>query len=111
MHADLECVGELDCAEALVERVVQRRPEVVVLDLTMLGACPLGRSVPWPSVFPTCRVIAQSGHNDPETREEARRAGAWELVGKGDLRDLLVVIRRAERSGRSARPASFPRLF
>ncbi len=108
MHADLECVGELDCAEGLVEEVVQRRPDVVVLDLTMPGACPLGTIRALAARVPSCRVIAHSGYDDPNTREEARRAGAWELVGKRDPADLLVVIRRAAQSAPFARPASSP---
>ena len=111
MHADLECVGELDCAEGLVEEVVQRRPDVVVLDLTMPGSCPLGTIRALAARVPSCRVIAHSGYDDPNTREEARRAGAWELVGKRDPADLLVVIRRAAQSAPSARPASALPLF
>jgi len=110
MHPDLECVGELNCADGLVEEVVRRCAEVVVLDLTMPGDCPMGAIRALAARFPSCRVIAHSGYTDPATREEARRAGAWELVGKGDPRDLLVVIRRAAQSAPSARTAPFPSL-
>ncbi len=84
-HSNLGCVGELDCADGLVEEVVQRRPGVVVLGLTMPGDCSLGAIRALAALVTSRRVIAHSGFTDPATRKEVRRAGAWKLVGKGEL--------------------------
>ena len=47
-------------------------------------------------VHPDCRIIVFSGHDDPTTRDNAARAGAWTLVSKHDAPMTLIhEIRRA----------------
>jgi len=68
----------------------------VVLDLTMPGPDPVEAIRVLAERAPSCRVIAFSGYDDPETKDEVCRAGAWGLVSKhGEPRDLLRAIRLA----------------
>jgi DNA-binding NarL/FixJ family response regulator len=95
-QSDLEDAGVLSSAEGLVEEAVRRRTDIVVLDLTMPGPPPLAAVRELVSRIPSCRVIAYSGYDDPETREEAASAGACELVSKhGEPGEILSAIRRA----------------
>lgn len=106
---DLEDAGALDSAEGIVDEVVRRRADVVVLDLTMPGPPPLGAIRAIADHVPSCRVIAYSGYDDPGTREAARRAGAWELVSKhGEPGDIIAAIRRAGIEGRADGAARAP---
>jgi len=92
---DLEDAGAMGSAEGIVEEVIRRRVDIVILDLTMPGPDPLGAISALADGAPLCRVIAFSGHDDPETREAARIAGAWELVSKhGEPNDVMQAIRR-----------------
>ncbi|MEX2219648.1 MAG: response regulator transcription factor [Phycisphaerales bacterium] len=97
---DLEDAGALQSADGLVDEVVRRRADVVVLDLSMPGPEPLEAIRALTVSAPLCRVIAYSGHDDPETKEAVRGAGASELVSKnGEPGDIIRAIRRAVNAG------------
>jgi DNA-binding NarL/FixJ family response regulator len=105
---DLESVGELTSAGALVEEVLKRHADVAVIDLTMPGTPPLDAIRDLSDRVPTCRVIAFSGYDDAATVDEALGAGAYELVSKhGSPSDILHAIRRvcgAVERGAPSRP-------
>src|SRR5688572_8706926 len=67
---DMESVGALGSAEGIVDEVIRRGAEIVVLDLTMPGPPALGAIGALAASAPSCRVIAFSGYDDPETRGE-----------------------------------------
>jgi DNA-binding NarL/FixJ family response regulator len=101
---DLKSVGVLLSAAGLVKEVQSRRADVVVLDLTIPGCDTLAAIRDVAERVPRCRVIAYSGHDDPDTCDEVRRAGGWGLVSKGrEMSAILAAIRRAAESGRSDR--------
>jgi DNA-binding NarL/FixJ family response regulator len=93
---DMECVGTMESTVGLEEAIGRSGAEVAVVDLVAKGRDSMeaiGASV---DVHPDCRVIVFSGHDDPATREEAARAGAWSLVSKHDEpMSLIREIRRA----------------
>jgi DNA-binding NarL/FixJ family response regulator len=92
---DMESVGTLDSAEGLVNECIQRRPDILVLDLTMPGPDPLGAIRALTARLPSCRVIAYSGHDDQQTSDQVFGAGAWELVSKnGEPDGIITAIRR-----------------
>ncbi len=93
---DLDDAGALDSVDGLVAEVERRGATIVVIDLSIPGGEPLKAIRELTARAPSCRIIAYSGYDDPETREAARRAGAWELVSKAiDPREVVRVIRRA----------------
>jgi len=105
---DLEDAGVLDRAEGLVDEVIGRRADVVVLDLTMPGFDPVVVIRALAVRLPSCRVIAFSGYDDPDTKDEVRCAGAWGLVSKhGESADIIRAIRLAgaESTPQATRPA------
>ena len=101
---DLESVGTLCSTRGIVDEAIKRAADVVVLDLTMPS--PEADLDPMDAIrelarrAPACRVIAFSGHDDAETRDEVHRAGAWGLVSKhGEPREIIEVVRRVGRNG------------
>jgi DNA-binding NarL/FixJ family response regulator len=91
----LEDIGALPTADGLLEEVERRRPDVVLMDLTMPGTPPIEAVAQVALRAPWCRVIIYSGHTDDETIESALRAGARAFTPKGDdPLHVLSVIRR-----------------
>jgi two-component system, NarL family, response regulator DesR len=95
LQPDLEDVGALESADGLLDEVARRRPDVVLMDLTMPGEPPLEVLAQIVQQAPWCRVVVYSGHTDDETVDSAFRAGASAFARKGtDPMQVLAVIRR-----------------
>jgi DNA-binding NarL/FixJ family response regulator len=94
---DFECAGTLQDADTLVELVQERRPDLVLLDLSMPGRSPLEAAKEIAERFPATRVVFLSGYDDPETVRSLLDAGAWGLVSKhGTPPDVLSALRRVQ---------------
>ncbi len=94
-EADMECVGLLSCADGLIEKVLQVRADVVLMDLTMPGKDPLMAIRELTVAAPWCRVLGFSGYDDPARVESLVEAGAWGLVSKdSDPKRVTAAIRR-----------------
>jgi DNA-binding NarL/FixJ family response regulator len=95
---DLECVGTLPDADKLVEVVLERRPNLVLLDLSMPGRSPLEVVRELAERCPDTRVVFLSGYDDPDTVRSVLDAGAWGLASKhGTPPDVLSMLRRVHR--------------
>jgi len=91
---DLESLGYLLSADSLVEEVSARKPDVVVLDLTMPGKDPLEALSEVSEKFSEVKVITFSGYSDPKTVSRSIEAGAVCHVSKdSDLDEMLKTIR------------------
>lgn len=91
---DMECAGRLSSADALAGVLAERRPDVVLMDLTMPGRDPLDAMADASARFPESRFIVLSGYDDPRRVDEAVDRGAWGFVSKhGDMEKLLGAIR------------------
>jgi DNA-binding NarL/FixJ family response regulator len=94
---DFECVGTLEDADTLVDLVQERRPDLVLLDLSMPGRSPIEAAQEIAERFPSTRVVFLSGYDDPETVRAVLDAGAWGLVSKhGTPPDVLAALRRVQ---------------
>jgi DNA-binding NarL/FixJ family response regulator len=93
---DLECVDARESTVGLEAAIEQHLADVAVIDLVGPGRDALEAIRSTAAMHPRCRLIAFSGHDDTQTRDEAARAGAWSLVSKHDHPTrLLEEIRRA----------------
>jgi DNA-binding NtrC family response regulator len=82
--------------EEAVERVAQREPDVVLLDLRLPGMGGLETLKAIALQAPRTDVIMLTGHGSIDTAMEAVRAGAFDYVAKPcPLDELEVRIRRA----------------
>jgi len=95
---DLEFVGWLPTAEALLAKIKETRPHVVLLDLEMPGPDPFEAMEDVRRRFPDLKVLVLSAHVRDHYFESAVAAGAWGYLSKGDKPEFLVeAIRKAAR--------------
>jgi DNA-binding NarL/FixJ family response regulator len=95
LQPDMEPVGVLHRADGLVAEAAQRRPDIVLLDLTMEGQDPIAALAEMTDRDDHVRVIVFSGVSDERLIEEAMNAGAWGYVDKAqDPGRVLDAIRR-----------------
>jgi two-component system response regulator NreC len=87
---DCEVIDEAIDGIDAIEKAIQEKPDVVVLDISMprmdgLEACRIIRKN-----MPACEVLIVSQHDSKEVQDCARKAGAGGYVTKSELRrDLL----------------------
>lgn len=91
---DMVCTGALGSADKLLDTIVEIKPDVVLLDLTMPGRKPLDTVAEASQRAPDSRIIVLSGYDDPATMDRAMDQGAWGFVSKhGNMSDILRSIR------------------
>lgn len=102
----LTLVGTVRGADDLMREVETRRPDVMVVDLTMPGASPLKAVRDVTSAHPEVRAVVYSGYDDATVRIEAFNAGASAFVSKHDeLAELFETVRRVARDRNVAPPS------
>lgn len=95
-EADLDCVGCLPSADRLVEEVVSRAPDVVLLDASMRGRNAFLAMTELAVALPQVKTIIYSAYDDDEFIRRASDAGAWACVSKNDPVDVLLrAVRQA----------------
>ncbi|SHN59835.1 Response regulator receiver domain-containing protein [Geodermatophilus obscurus] len=98
---DLTVVGECEDGSQAVEAVARLRPDVVFMDVSMVGMDGLAATAALRAARPEARVIVLTGEV-PEVRLEAAVAGAHALVPKGTrLGPLLRCLRTVAVGGTS----------
>src|SRR2546425_9656099 len=93
---DLEIVGEARSGPELLGLIERRRPEVVLLDLSMPGldgmACLEAISQSWPEI----KTVVLSAHDDRPSIDAALLAGATAYIVKSvSPVDIVSVLRQA----------------
>jgi DNA-binding NarL/FixJ family response regulator len=98
---DLTVVGECEDGSQAVEAVARLRPDVVFMDVSMVGMDGLAATAALRAARPEARVIVLTGEG-PEVSLEAAVAGAHALVPKGTrLGPLLRCLRTVAVGGTS----------
>lgn len=91
---DMEGVGSVATADAMLSEISGRRPDVVLVDLTMPGRDPLDAVQEAAAKFDQVRCIVLSGHSNPRHVDMAADAGAWGYLCKGGpAPEILAAIR------------------
>ena len=94
-EADIELVGEAADGETTIEMAHRLHPDVVLMDVSMprVGGIEATRQIT--RQLPQTRVIALSMHQDSETEDAMRAAGAAAYVLKdAPSNELLAAVRR-----------------
>jgi DNA-binding NarL/FixJ family response regulator len=99
----LECVGCLESADDLMEKVENGdlRPDVVILDATMPGEDPMTAMATLAVASPSIRTILYSAQEDRAIIRRARESGAWAYVSKDDEPRVLLRAVREVAAGRA----------
>jgi CheY-like chemotaxis protein len=85
-------ITEASSGEEAVELYAAVKPDWVVMDLRMPGLGGLRATECIRNLNPQARVIVISQFDEPEFREQARRAGAVEFVNKEEVSRLAEII-------------------
>jgi two-component system response regulator DesR len=99
-----DVVGHVYDGAALLDAVMQHRPDIVVLDVRMPGAHGLDacRRIKWS--VPDVDVIVFTAADDPDLRASAFQAGASAFVLKSRVAtDLVTAVQRARSVSSSAK--------
>ncbi len=94
----LELVGEAEDAGGAVELAKRRRPDVVLLDVSMPGGGGARAAVQIREALPDVRIVAISADDSHGNQYDMMRAGAVGFISKGAPDDeILRVIRSSAR--------------
>ncbi len=97
-EAGFELVGEAEDAGAAVELALRRRPDVVLLDVSMPGGGGARAAVQIREALPDVRIVAISADDSHGNQYDMMRAGAVGFITKGAPDDeILRVIRSSAR--------------
>jgi DNA-binding NarL/FixJ family response regulator len=84
IEPDIECVGRLSSAESLVHEAIERRPDIVLLDIEMPGIDAFEAMAQLRRECPAVRVIILSAFVRDRYIDLAYRGGAWGYLTKND---------------------------
>lgn len=93
-NADIEIVGEADSSEAMFELFEIKKPEVVLIDITMPGGDGLSAIKESKKKYPSIRFIVLTMHADGQYVVKAVRSGAFGyLLKNADQLELSTAVR------------------
>ncbi len=96
MQPDMEVVGEASTGEEAVKLALTCRPDVVLMDVALPGMDGLEATRQILALYPACRVLILTVHQQTQYLLAALKAGASGYVVKSDLdTELLSAIRAA----------------
>jgi DNA-binding NarL/FixJ family response regulator len=110
-QADMEVVGEADDGRVAIERAVELRPDVVVMDITMKGMGGLEATREITRRLPHTKVLVLTMHENEEYLRQLLEAGATGYVLKQAVDTELAVAIRAVQRGEVFLYSSFSRVL
>lgn len=110
-QADMEVVGEANDGGEAVQRVLQLRPDVVVMDVSMDQVNGYEATLKIKEFLPQVKILALTRHDDSSYAQQLLRAGASGYALKqSDSRELLRAIRIIAEGGTYLAPTIAGRL-
>ena len=100
----LELVARCADGEATLAAIRDRTPDVAILDVTMPGRNGPDVAAAVRGAGLSTRILFVTGHDDPETLDRCRAAGAQGFVSKAETNDKIRGAIRAVAAGREAFP-------
>lgn len=101
---DMELVGTLHRADGLGAAIAEKRPSIVLLDVSMPGRAPLEVLAEVSANYPDTRVIVCSGYEDADIVSKAIEAGAWGYISKDSTAEEILNAIREVSAGRFVMP-------
>lgn len=110
-QADMEVVGEADDGQVAIDRAVNLRPDVVVMDITMKGMGGLEATREIVKHLPDIKILILTMHENEEYLRQMLEAGATGYVLKQAVDTELAVAIRAVHRGEIFLYSSFSRVL
>ena len=105
-QADMEMIGEAEDGEMAVKVVTEKKPEVVLMDISMPRLNGKQATEQLKRVLPHLKILALTRHTDTSYLQQLLRAGVDGYVLKqSDADELLRAIRSVVKSGKYLDPA------
>ncbi len=99
-HPDFEVVGEASTADEAVIKTLDRRPDVVVMDIRLPGGSGIGACEQIVAQAPECKVVMLTSYAEDEMLFNAIRVGAsgyvLKQIGGAELIRVIETIGRGE---------------
>jgi two-component system response regulator NreC len=89
-ESGMEVVGEADDEHSAVSRTVEKRPDVVLMDISMPDSGGIEATRRIKQLVPEARVLIMTVHEDKGLMQEAIRAGAMGYILKRAIKSELV---------------------
>jgi two-component system response regulator DesR len=106
LEADIEVVAQVARGDAIVDRALETRPDVALLDIELPGRSGLDAAADLREQCPDCRVLILTTFGRPGYLRRAMEAGAAGfLVKDGPVEDLAEAVRRVLRGETVIDPA------
>jgi DNA-binding NarL/FixJ family response regulator len=103
LEPDIDVVAEADNGTAALEAACEFVPDVVLMDIEMPSMDGITATSRIAECAPACMVVMLSLHDDVDTRERAKAAGAISFVAKHEIDHALTdAIRAAAQQHRAA---------
>jgi DNA-binding NarL/FixJ family response regulator len=95
-EANWEICGEAENGRAAIDRVLELKPDVVILDLSMPVMNGLEAARQIKAIAPLTHILMLTLHTHPQLLDEARKVGIADVVSKAGSAgpDLLHAVRR-----------------
>jgi two-component system response regulator NreC len=107
---DLRVVCEAADAQAAFAAIDAAQPDIVLLDLVLVGMDGLSIARELATRAPSARVVILTGHDSPDRVQDALEAGACAFLRKTESLDALIAcLRQVARGERPLGPAARPR--
>ena|ERR1700680_2948717 len=90
LEADFEVCGEAANGKEAIEKALELRPDLIVLDLSMPVMNGLEAARELRRLMPTVPIILCSLFGDALAKQEARLVGISEVVSKSQASDMLI---------------------
>jgi DNA-binding NarL/FixJ family response regulator len=92
---ELQIAGRAVTGEAALALARKQRPDIIVMDVRLPGTDGILATRRLASELPESAIVILSLYGDPETRRQARQAGAHAFVAKHDMGgELLATIQQ-----------------
>jgi DNA-binding NarL/FixJ family response regulator len=92
---ELRIAGRATTGDAALVAARELRPDIIVMDVRLPGTDGIATTRRLASELPESMIVILSLYGDPETRRQARQAGARAFVAKHDMgEELLATIRQ-----------------
>lgn len=110
---DLDVIGSFGTGRELLEALVQRAADIVVMDFVLAPSDIDGLSLiqTLNRRFSSCKCIVVSSHYTPATVSLALKAGSWGVLGKTqNLTELVAAVRTVAQGRIYLQPSMLPAL-
>jgi DNA-binding NarL/FixJ family response regulator len=89
-EADMAVVGEADDENSAVSLAIEKRPDVILMDISMPDAGGIDATRRIKQLVPEAKVLILTFHEDKELMQEAIRSGAMGYILKRAIKSELI---------------------